>query len=471
MKNIITHTRWEILPAPFAKEGACRPVGRVPFCEGACQSDTPPFRKGPGISSCLIISILYVLSALFSASLPAQAADKLTISRFLATAREDHQLQNHAELVGYVDGAAYESTSYFDKIEFRTETGEFDIAKQKYALRFYPKTRDEIRCGSKVAETSRKAVRAEHRVLFNRALQNRYGLVLDFLETRTLISTKKELLTVCDDRITVLRKMSVSGLSSDVGTLVSAEEQYVALRMELVELDNKINGITEEIRTIAGYPAEIGFDEKDLIGPERIGEMIPDLRAVPNPDNISLRDQRLKTELAETEYMLERSKNKRFLNFFKLGYDAGDSDEPKRAFSVEVGFSLPFGDSGTKDTTRRKKSYLKEKLKYENEKRRVSEKVRELSTSLERLIPQYRILVSQKSDSNAEISFRKYMKMEGINPLILLKIRESILKSGVRLIQIGYLIRRQYIELMNMTDRLSEDPLKNHISANTEDIP
>ena len=413
------------------------------------------------------IFILILVS--FFVSVPFSHGDPLTINRFLATAESDHQLENHSELLEYMLTAP-ESTPYVDRIEFRTETEEFDIRKQKYALRFHLRGLGETGCSKKIFKTSAKAVRAEHESLFNSILKKRYELVLDFLETLSLLNMNKELLAVYDDEVSVLRKMSVRDLSFDIRTLVSAEDRYVALHLDIVKLENKVNAVIEEIRTLAGYHDEIMFDDKLLIGPENIGEMLLNLQPVPNPDSIRIRYQRLKTELAENRYLFEKAKNRKYFNFLKLEYDADKEEDMKQAVSVEVGFNLPFVNPDREDINRRKRNWLEEKLEYEDDKRDISEKIRSLSASLKRLVRQHHILSERQPESNAEISFKKYMGMEGADPLTLLKIRESILQSKIRLNRISYLIRRQYIELTDIMGRLSEGPLKNHLSRHAEEI-
>ncbi|GEM_PF-2795936 len=329
-----------------------------------------------------ILFLTFVTTFFFSASFA--NGESLTIERFLATAEKDTQLQSHSELVEYME-ASPESTPYIDKIEFRTETDEFDIKKQKYSLRFYPRGWGETELSKKISETTGKSVRAEHESLFGSVLQNRYELALDFLETLSMLNMNKTLLSVYDDEVNVLRKMSVRDLSFDIRTLVSAEDRYVDLQLELVKLENKVTGIIEKIKSIAGYYEEIMFDEETLIGPETIGERIRDIQPVPSPDNIRLRYQLVKAELAENRYMFEVAKNKKYLNFFNLQYDSDKDDSAEKAFSIEVGINLPFVNPDREDINRRKRVWFDEKLEYEKEQREASETIRSLSASLDRL--------------------------------------------------------------------------------------
>ncbi len=412
----------------------------------------------------LVTITIISLSVPFSKAFPESGTNALTTDRFLTTAENDSRVKNHSELVKYLENAPA-GTPYIDKIEFRTQTEEFDITKQKYSLRFYPKALGETGCSRKLSETAVKAARAEHEVYLNAALVQRYELIIDYLETSSFLRLQKKLLTVCDDRITVLKKLSMSNISFDINTLIAAEDRYTELQLDIAELENKVVYVIQKIKLAAGSDARTAFDENRIIRVEMIEKMFSNSEDIFVPGRIWLNSHKLKTELAKNQYDLEKTKDRDFLSFISLDYDTGEDDGLEKSFSFEVGFNLPVINPNRDEITRRKKSWLEEKLKYEDEKRAASERILALSGSLKQLIRQHNILVNRSKDSNAEVSFRKYMEMEGINPLILLNIKESILKNDVRLNRISYLIRRQYLELMNITGRLSEKPLKNYISG------
>jgi len=388
--------------------------------------------------------------------------DSLTIERFISTAEYDSQLKEHNELVAYMKNAPV-STPYIDKIELRTETKEFDIAKQRYSIRFYPRGLGETEYNKIVAETMKKAVTAEHEVIFNTILQYRYSLVLDFLETLSLLNMKKMLLAVYDDQVIVLKKMSLSDLTFDVRNLVSAEERYDDLKFELIDLENRINSVIEGIKRITDYYySEIIFDEKEIIKPEQIEKAVHEIQSVQNHENILIKCQDVKTELAKYQYDLEKAKEKSYISFISLNYDSDEYDNAEKAFSVEAGFNLPFVISDAEKIISKKKSHIEEKLKYEYEKRASSEKIKSLSASLRQLISKYRNLAILETESDAKISFKKYSEIEGADPLTLLKIKETILKRDIQLNELCWLIRRQYIELIDITGKLSERPLRNY---------
>jgi hypothetical protein len=79
------------------------------------------------------------------------------------------------------------------------------------------------------------------------------------------------------------------------------------------------------------------------------------------------------------------------------------------------------------------------------------------------LIRQYTLLAANKKNSNAEVSFKAYLQMDGMDTLSLLKIRESIIKSDIQLEKTGFNIRYRFIELMDVMGKLSENPFKNYM--------
>jgi len=393
----------------------------------------------------------------------------LTMRAFLKTTEDDYQLKNHDELSTYLENATG-STPYLDKIEFRTETREFDPMKQKYSLRFYPKGWGETKYNRMTAKVTRKANRVEHEAYFNKALRIRYGLILDYLETMALLELQKKLLAVHEDRVSVFRKQSMSDIYFDLNTLIIAEDEYIKLRLNHVELKNKLTGILHKIKLAANNDQGIDFNTQNLISVDKIKGIINTLKPDPAIDNIYLKDRRLKIEVAETKYNLEIAKSREYISLFKVDYDSDDYGDLDKAVSLTIGFNLPFINPDKEAINRRKVGYMSEKLKYEAEKQENSEKIISLTRSLTRLIDQHAILLNRKTNGNAEISFQRYLKMEGIDPIKLLKIRESILENDVRLAKIYYRILGRYIELLNRCGRLTEGPLRNFISARMEAI-
>jgi len=64
-----------------------------------------------------------------------------------------------------------------------------------------------------------------------------------------------------------------------------------------------------------------------------------------------------------------------------------------------------------------------------------------------------------------------YQRLEGIDPLILLKLRESEVRAAIELTVLEHTLYTTYIGWLDARGMISEAPLKNYLSANLETIP
>ena len=411
----------------------------------------------------LILAVLFSTFTGFGSAHALEDMDELTIDRFILTAENDLKLQNQKELTRYLNEAP-SSTPYIDRMEFRTETQEFDLEKQKYSLRLYPKGWGETRYTRQVTELAGQSCRTEQRQYYNAALKLRYELVLEYLESRSMVDLKQQLAAVCEDRIHVLNKKSSGSLSFDISDLISAEELLTDLRLELVGLENKITGIEHQIAVAANSQIPVAFDKTPLIPISAIEKKIHGLPMETTVNNVKLEDQKNKMDLADSKYRLEQAKNRNYLSFFQVSYDSDDYEDMDKACSIELAIKLPFINSDRDGVNRKKINYMKERLQYNEEMRALAEKRISQTRSLDRLIKQYTLLESNKKNSNAEVSLKAYLQMDGMDPLNLLKIRESIIKSDIQLEKTAFNIRFRFIELMDMMGKLPETPFKNYIT-------
>ena len=73
-------------------------------------------------------------------------------------------------------------------------------------------------------------------------------------------------------------------------------------------------------------------------------------------------------------------------------------------------------------------------------------------------------------ESNAENYFEKFLQVDGVSPLILLKLKESMLKSKILIVKINHRVLERYIRLLDVSGKLLEKPLKNYLLKNLESI-
>jgi hypothetical protein len=399
-------------------------------------------------------------------------ARRLTMAQFLATASKDYRLRNHEELTDYFKNART-STPYLNRIELRAES-DFDRPRQRYELRVYPKGWGETRHTRELTEVTDQSNRLADRAIFNSALQERYDLLLDHLELTGLLDLQRQLLAVYNDRITVLRRKSASVPDFDVTALLSAENQLVDKRLAIIRLQNRLTSIRHRMALIAGHPAEIAVPRDDLLPIAEIARLARRARRVRptrDIDNIYLQRRRVRVKRADVRYRLEVARDRDYLRFFKVEFETDRHDQLERAFTVGLALKLPFINPDRHEANRRKVRYLEQKLRLEQERRETSERVISHSRALLRLLAQQKVLRDRKDRGDAEASFRRYLAMDGIDPLLLLKVKESILEGDIRLTEIENAIRKRHVALLDVLGRLGQRPLRNVISRRGEVLP
>jgi len=384
---------------------------------------------------------------------------ELTVEEFLRAASEDYRLKNQREITSNFDGTSG-NTPYIDEVEFRFEYDELDISEQKFSLRFRPRGWGETEYDDLTAKAERKMYESRESILKLDILLERYKLVLDYIESSKTLSLKKDLFVVLKDRINVLRKKSSLDVEFEMATVVTAENALIDLRLDIVKLENKISSIKYRINKAAGDNFSIEFEKRELV-PVADLKMNMNMAQEREIVNIFSTFSESKVTLAKEKYNLEVAKTRDYLSFVNMEYDSGkESGDFGKAFSIGVGIKLPFISSNSDDVVKRKVNIIKEKLESAKWRRDISEQVKTETIAVNRLIHQYEILEERKENSSAEISFKKYILMKGSDPLLLLKLRESILKSDIRQTKILFNIYFHYINLMSFYGGLLENPEK-----------
>ncbi len=99
-----------------------------------------------------------------------------------------------------------------------------------------------------------------------------------------------------------------------------------------------------------------------------------------------------------------------------------------------------------------------------------TENLKALLDELEGIMEAHRILKRKKDNKKAESFLLTYMGLDGVDPLILLKIRERVLKMDMAIEDSHHAIFTAYIMFMDESGKLSENPMVNLISAVMERI-
>lgn len=415
---------------------------------------------------------LIVIYPLLSVCEAGETERTIVTGSILATATNDAQLESMDEFYHYLDTAP-RSTPYLDKIELRTKTDDFDTEKQKFSLRFYPKGWGETAATKLLRKTHHQSQKLAYEERFHKVLKDRYDLVIDYLETRTLVNIEKELLVNLEDQIRVLQALGPGNMAFDIARLIDAQDDRTAHQLKRVELEDRLTGLEHWIRQLTGCGGRFSLRTKGLVTVADIRFFVADLSepiAASSRLHPSLSNRQMRVRLAEEAYHLEVAKNRDLINFFDVSYDLEGRDEIDQAVSLEVAVRLPFIHKDRDDILKRRIKWMEAKIDFAEAAQKWSQKIESTHRRIMRYLDQYDVLTARKKTGEATTSYKVYRQMDGVDPLVLLKIRQSILGNDIRIQKMRFSVLRRFVDLLDLSGKLSVRPLVNYLSAKQEGI-
>lgn len=426
--------------------------------------------------SCATLLILISLSAK-----EASVAEPLPIAAYLATARTDALIEARRTGSEYGFGS-YSGLPLIRDAEFKVRNEALDLPRNRYTLQLRPRGFGEGRAATRynAAQIGQSAQRG--RVLLNRALLDRYLLIIDLLMR---ISTERlylEMVLVMEDKIKVLDSRK-NGEDFDLNKVVEAEVELTKLKSQSLDTRKEIEVLEGRIAMEMDPRAFSGIDTAGLVDVESIIAEVEKSSYSVDTAHVYLKYLDKGLDLAEKRFRLEQSEGRQFLRSISLSYDMGERrdelerrDEGKdydmaRAYILEASFRIPGLNSNNVDLNRRKQDFLSEKEDVEKNRREIRWIMQKDIKDIHSLVSQYRYLMARENEVDAQASLKKYMRMTGVDPLILLSIKMSSLKNSLKIAEVKYGIMLNYVKVMDATGRLSSAPLRNFLSAAGEALP
>jgi hypothetical protein len=404
----------------------------------------------------------------------------VSIGDYLATSLQDARLQSRQAGDEYRFGSSG-GIPWIRDIEFKIRNEAFDVARQRYTLDFLTKGFGEEAATKQYADAQIRQSSQREKVLLNRALLDRYQVVLELQLRKTADSLYSSMIAVYEDRIRVLdgRKFSED---FDLNQLVEAESELTKLRTQYIDAKKDMEVL--ELRIASHFPAGhySGLSVDDMVDIETVISEVEKSAYQVDSNHVYLTylDQGLK--LAEARFHLEQSESRQFLKSLSFAYDMGERlDEVERrkdgksydlskAYILEATFKIPGLSSKNVELNRRKRDFLAEKEDVDESRRELYETMDKDIRDIKALVTQYRYLMARDTEVDAQASLKKYLQMPGVDPLILLSIKSGSLKNSLKIQEVKFGILQNYIRVMDATGRLSQNPWKNFLSKQGEEF-
>ena len=427
------------------------------------------------------------LTTIFALTVSSVRAQQTPFARFIRSSANDSLLiaqRTHAPIVRKNSF----TLPFISDAEIRLRKGDYyrnlpdDIAGLRYSLRFQPRGLGETRAMKGYHNAQAVFEEQLSSNMFNDRLVERYLTAIDLFERKMIEASYHDLIMLYEDRITVMDQLKTS-TDFDLNDLIKAEKELSKLTVDRIEEAQEVAVMCSHIGAIIGDSGFSGFDTAQLAGVGEIKAHIDSAEFLLDGNNRTLQYLRSRFELAEQRYELERAQNRNIFSYFEFSYDHPNMvkelekidrnpklGDTRNAFIFDVGIKIPGVSVDRQDVARRRIAFLKDKEEYDRLRRELEAKMKKDESDIRALIREYEFLTARENEVDAEASLKKYLQLSGVDPLVLLSIKENLIKNRVEKSTVYFSILRNFVYVLDVTGQLSRKPLCNYLSSQREVI-
>lgn len=351
-----------------------------------------------------------------------------------------------------------------DNVEFRTETRDLLLPRQEYAIRIKPNSLRGRLANKKVYKSKINEVQIQGRIRLIEELEDRYYLLIAYVFNKKLIDAYQFRKTQLKDKISLL-KAAIYTEVFNVNDLIETEEALFDNQIILQNLQQAQAYHDGMLQLMIGNRKNNNYlKSDDFITPAQIIANAPIVNTL--KDNLEIQLKQLKLETIESEMKLDVAKSKKIIDFVQVKYGGKNSNIFEEIFAVGMGINLPFFGN----VREKKGGYYFKKLRTESEILTLQKQQEKEKTAAEedfrRTVTNYQVYRDQAANSSVSSLLNTYKKVEGISPLILLKLEMSVQDKNIEIIKIEQQLYETYIGILASKNRLFQIPFKNFLSTN-----
>jgi len=406
-------------------------------------------------------NVLFFLFVVFFTSIKTHSQQTISTTQFLGSLKDAHYIKSDSVQLSQLQNYNY-NLPLFNSIEFRTESRDLMLQRQEYALRIKPNSLFERAAYKNVYQNKIKTFSIENQENFNTKLEQRYLLLIDFIfsnKKQILLKEKQQLL---EDKSYVLSQ-GQNKIYFDIQDLINTENDVLESTIRINNLTLQTQNYLEEIKQHSNQIYDsISIETKNLIKPNQVLEVVT--QNTNQTENTEIKVQELKIQTLEREMQSKMYQKKQILDYVQVKYGGKKNFIFNENFSIGIGISLPFFEQANYE----KGKYLLDIVDEERELTYLKEKNK---TNLKQTIntfilakQQYKNLNKQAENNSITPLLEKYQKMEGVSPLVLLKLKILQQKIQFETLNAQQKMYRAYINYLSNTGLLFQQPYRNYLS-------
>lgn len=408
------------------------------------------------ISTRLARSLL-IISLMSLGLLGVQGQDD-PVSRFLAGQLRAPEVQMAEEAAGFL--ATHPPTmSWIDKLEFRTETGNFDLRQQEYLLRLSPNSIRARNRQSDLVGVLQTQYDLQTRETVHEALVAGYERLIDLAMLDRETALVEQALEVDQQHLAVLGQIGqVDG--ADLKNLMQVEEDRQQRLSRLQELRSARQILQRPLMSSVSLPTSQELESFLWITDRQMMDMLSTGTGWSTPQMLKAQSR---LEAVVLEQQVERAERQKVLDFVQSRYQQDPKDPFREEFSISMGFNIPYARAGN---IKRQELAL-EQLESEQ---KISLLQQQTLDRLSALRMELELLLQQKTMQEEQWASSFLQKMESgtlpgltAEPLLILEARKARIKSDLRILEIDKKILEVYVRWLDLSGKISEPPLVNYL--------
>lgn len=390
-------------------------------------------------------------------------SEEITIESYVSGFKYDYRVEGKKEIVKALEKKD-EDTPFLNEVEFRTETDEFDFFREKYSLRFYFRGWGESYNKEILIGNIKQNSKFEYIMEQNKVVLERYYTVLEYLEFKSRLKLLLKLKEIMDDKVAVLKKNDSISSKNHLGEILETEDKITDIELEIIKIENNLAALEGTIVEQNGGIGQVNFLIKDIAKVESIIAEIEKFDFDSKIENINIDYKENKMISAEASLELEKAKRKKIINFAAINYNSKDYEFPEKSISLEIGLDIPLIKDKTLSLFKKEATLIERKIEYQNIKNGYRNKLISNINAIKRLGEQYYFLKERRKKYDLSASLDKYISIEGMDPLTILKLKENIISDDMKQLIITFNIYNRYIAFIEMSGIISKDPEQNYLT-------
>lgn len=347
-----------------------------------------------------------------------------------------------------------------EKIEFRTETDRMTFGRQEFLLRT---SFNDPRLKRAITEkrNSFLSVRnIENLSVTREKLYEKYKILLKWMDLKKQMNIITASQKLIQNQLDVYESMLSAGMQTDLSDYLKARKNSLSTEQAKQQVESEITTIKESLQ----LNTEIELSESDIV--VRVQDVLSIILSL-NPEyerHYAIIEKNAAIQYLESGFRLESIKAKKILDFVQARYTVREDLLFENRFSISLGLQLPWRGSAQIEKNDIKTKQIEIQTDKELIKLDLERKYKDLLTDLELKYKFYQDLTALEVDPEIIQLRDKILNSGRLDPIRMLKIKESELELEKDKIKVTHEILTIYIELLHTSGVLYQAPYKNYLS-------